>query len=550
MGEKFKKAIGVEGTFKDTVLPMIYYCFTNIFIGGGGYIISMYFSIFLTRVVGLDIRYAGFITMVAVVWDGINDPIMGIITDRTRSKYGRHRAYLKWGIPFVFVSYIMLWNSFGLDGEKHPYMTVAYFVFAYVLYKTAYTIIAVPHTAMLPELAPEYNKRTQYTSVSYIFNSCGMIPSYIILLILLSVFGFSDGLNRDAKMPFFVAGIILATMYSISIYGTFKLVKEPSSLDMKNEPLDLKSALKEYVLVFKSKSFRQYFGISFFWETARSFYSTSYIYYVTFLANMYRFYPLFNTFAGIFESAAFPLNYALTMKHGKKKCGQIVTPFMILGLGIALVVTASKPDTPKSIFMLVLMLMGVVFYPFGMSGIGFVCNNVFPDLTDVDELITGRRREGVVSTCNTMVKQVTGGINTFIVTLILGGFGLDTNSEATEFVEQPDSAIFGIRLCVAVIPMICALVSYILLRNFKMTKDDHTMIRAAIATKHKYGSVTLTPEEKRCCEELTGHKLEDTWLGRDNDETEGHTLDKDENGNYIILVEAELLKKELMAKAE
>lgn len=550
MGEKFKKAIGVEGTFKDTVLPMIYYCFTNIFIGGGGYIISMYFSIFLTKVVGLDIRYAGFITMIAVVWDGINDPIMGIITDRTRSKYGRHRAYLKWGIPFVFVSYIMLWNSFGLDGENHPHATVAYFVFAYVLYKTAYTIIAVPHTAMLPELAPEYNKRTQYTSVSYIFNSCGMIPSYIILLILLSVFGFSDGLNRDAKMPFFIAGIVLATMYSISIYGTFKLVKEPSSLDMKNEPLDLKSALKEYVLVFNSRSFRQYFSISFFWEMARSFYSTSYIYYVTFLANMYRFYPLFNTFAGIFESAAFPLNYALTMKHGKKKCGQIVTPFMILGLAIALIVTASKPDTPKSIFMLVLMLMGVVFYPFGMSGIGFVCNNVFPDLTDVDELITGRRREGVVSTCNTMVKQVTGGINTFIVTLILGGFGLDTNSEATEFVEQPDSAIFGIRLCVAVIPMICAFVSYILLRNFKMTKDDHTMIRAAIATKHKYGSVTLTQEEKARCEELTGHKLEDTWLGKDNDETEGHTLDRNEEGNYIILVEKELEKKLLMEKVD
>ncbi len=549
MGEKFKKAIGVEGTFKDTVLPMIYYCFTNIFIGGGGYIISMYFSIFLTKVVGLDIRYAGFITMIAVVWDGINDPIMGIITDRTRSKYGRHRAYLKWGIPFVFVSYIMLWNSFGLDGENHPYMTVAYFVFAYVLYKTAYTIIAVPHTAMLPELAPEYNKRTQYTSVSYIFNSCGMIPSYIILLILLSVFGFSDGLNRNAKMPFFIAGIILATMYSVAIYGTFKLVKEPSSLDMKNEPLDLKSALKEYVLVFKSKSFRQYFGISFFWETARSFYSTSYIYYVTFLANMYRFYPLFNTFAGIFESAAFPLNYALTMKHGKKKCGTIVTPFMIVGLGVALVVTASKPDTPKSIFMLVLMLMGVVFYPFGMSGIGFVCNNVFPDLTDVDELITGRRREGVVSTCNTMVKQVTGGINTFIVTLILGGFGLDTNSEATEFVEQPDSAIFGIRLCVAIIPMICALVSYILLRNFKMTKDDHTMIRAAIATKHKYGSVTLSPYEKERCEILAGHKLENTWLGRNNDETQGHTLVRNENGEYIILIEKELEKQALMANA-
>ena len=548
MGEKFKKAIGIEGTFKDTVLPMIYYCFTNIFIGGGGYIISMYFSIFLTKVVGLDIEYAGFITMVAVVWDGINDPIMGIITDRTRSKFGRHRAYLKWGIPFVFVSYIMLWNSFGLDGQKHPYMTVAYFVVAYVLYKTAYTIIAVPHTAMLPELAPEYNKRTQYTSVSYIFNSVGMIPSYIILLIMLSIFGFSDGLNRDAKMPFFITGIILATMYSIAIYGTFKLVKEPSSLDMKNEPLDLKAALREYILVFKSKSFRQYFGISFFWETARSFYSTTFIYYVTFLANQYKFYPIFNTFAGVFESLAFPLNYALTMKHGKKKCGTIVTPFMILGLAIGLIVQASQPGTSKATFMLILMIMGVIFYPFGMSGIGFVCNNVFPDLTDVDELITGRRREGVVSTCNTMVKQVTGGINTFIVTLILGGFGLDTSSEATEFVEQPASAITGIRLCVALIPMVSALISYILLRKFEMTKDDHTMIRAAVATKHKYGSVTLTDEERKRCEILSGQKLENTWLGKDNDEIQGHTLDKNENGEYIILIEKELEKQALMEK--
>ena len=550
MGEKFKKAIGVEGTFKDTVLPMIYYCFTNIFIGGGGYIISMYFSIFLTRVVGLDIRYAGFITMIAVVWDGINDPIMGIITDRTRSKYGRHRAYIKWGIPFVVVSYIMLWNSFGLDGEKHPYMTVAYFVFAYVLYKTAYTMIAVPHTAMLPELAPEYNKRTQYTSVSYFFNSCGMIPSYIILLIMLYVFGFSDGLTRDAKTPFFVTGILLAIMYSIALYSTFRLVKEPSSLDMKLEPLDLKAAFKEYFDVFKSRSFRQYFSISFFWEMARSFYSTTYIYYVTFLANQYKFYPIFNTFAGIFESLAFPLNYALTMKHGKKKCGTIVTPFMILGLAIGLIVQASQPGTPKSTYMLILMILGVIFYPFGMSGIGFVCNNVFPDLTDVDELITGRRREGVVSTCNTMVKQVTGGINTFIVTLILGGFGLDTKNEATEFIEQSDSAIFGIRLCVAIIPMVCAFVSYLLLRKFEMTKEDHTMIRAAIATKHKYGSVTLTAEEKQRCEVLSGQKLENTWLGKDNDESQGYTLDKNENGEYIILIEKEEERKKLMAEVK
>lgn len=549
MGERFKKAIGVEGKFVDTVWPMIQYCFANIFMGGGGYIISMYFTVFLTNVVGMELRYATFIIMIATIWDGINDPLMGIITDRTRSKYGRHRRYLLLSIPPLVISYTMLWNSFGLDAKEHPTACVMYYAFAYILYKTAYTMVDVPHTAMLPTLAPEYNKRTQYTSVSYIFNSVGMVPSYIILLIFLSVFGSSDKLSENSKMPFLLTGIVLSIVYACSIFATFKTCKEPSSLNEKLPPLDLKSAIDEYVQVFRNKSFRDYFSMSFFWQMARSFYSTTNVYYITYLANLYKYYPLFNTFAGVFESLAFPLNYALTMKKGKSKCGAVVTPFMIIGLGIALFV---KPVTPGSSYIVTLVLMilgGAVLYPFGMSGLGFVGNNVLPDITDVDELITGRRREGVIGTFNTMVKQVTGGVMTFLVGVILDGFGLVTGNEGV-YIEQTDSALIGIRLCISVLPMLSALVAWLMLKRFKMTKDDHTMIRAAIATKHKYGSVTLTKEEKERCELLTGYKFEKTWLGKDNDETEGHTLDKDEEGKYIILVERDAELKRLIAEAE
>lgn len=549
MGERFKKAIGVEGKFVDTVWPMIQYCFANIFMGGGGYIISMYFTVFLTNVVGMELRYATFIIMIATIWDGINDPLMGIITDRTRSKYGRHRRYLLLSIPPLVISYTMLWNSFGLDAKEHPTACVMYYAFAYILYKTAYTMVDVPHTAMLPTLAPEYNKRTQYTSVSYIFNSVGMVPSYIILLIFLSVFGSSDKLSENSKMPFLLTGIVLSIVYACSIFATFKTCKEPSSLNEKLPPLDLKSAIDEYVQVFRNKSFRDYFSMSFFWQMARSFYSTTNVYYITYLANLYKYYPLFNTFAGVFESLAFPLNYALTMKKGKSKCGAVVTPFMIIGLGIALFV---KPVTPGSSYIVTLVLMilgGAVLYPFGMSGLGFVGNNVLPDITDVDELITGRRREGVIGTFNTMVKQVTGGVMTFLVGVILDGFGLVTGNEGV-YIEQTDSALIGIRLCISVLPMLSSLVAWLMLKRFKMTKDDHTMIRAAIATKHKYGSVTLTKEEKERCEILTGYKFEKTWLGKDNDETEGHTLDRDEEGKYIILVEREAELKRLISEAE
>lgn len=549
LGERFKKAIGIEGKFFDTVWPMIQYCFANIFMGGGGYIINMYFTVFLTNVVGMEIRYATFIVMIATIWDGVNDPLMGIITDRTRSKYGRHRRYLLWSIPPLVISYIMLWNSFGLNAKERPIFCVVYYAFAYILYKTAYTMVEVPHTAMLPTLAPEYNKRTQYTSVSYIFNSVGMVPSYVILLIFLSVFNSSDNLSSDSKAPFLITGIVLSAVYTAAVFATFKTCKEPSSLDEKLPPLDLKSAIDEYIQVFRNKSFRDYFSMTFFWQMARSFYSTTNIYYITYLVNLYRYYPVFNAFSGVFESLAFPLNYALTMKKGKSKCGAIVTPLMIIGLGIAFFVKPVTPDSPYLISLILMILGGAVLYPFGMSGLGFVGNNVLPDITDVDEVITGRRREGVIGTFNTMIKQVTGGIMTFSVGLILDGFGLVTGNEGV-YIQQTDSALFGIRLCISILPMLSALAAWLLLRRFKMTKDDHTMIRAAIATKHKYGSVSLSDEQKERCELLTGYKLENTWLGKDNNADEVHTVEKNIDGTYQILIEREEELKKLIAEAD
>ncbi len=544
MGERFKKAIGIEGKFLDTVWPMVQYCFANIYMGGGGYLINMYFTVFLTNVVGMELRYATFIAMVATIWDGVNDPLMGLITDRTRSKHGRHRRYLLWSIPLIVVSFIMMWNAYGLDAQEHPYICVAYYGFSYILYKTAYTMVDVPHVAMLPTLAPEYNKRTQYTSVTYIFNSVGMVPSYVILLILLSVFNSGDALSKDSKAPFLIAGLILSGVYALAVYATFKTVKEPSSLNDQVPKLDLKFAIDEYLQVFRNKSFRDYFAMSFFWNMARSFYSTTCVYYITYLANLYQYYPLYNAFAGVFESLAFPLNYALTIKMGKSKCGYVVTPLMILGFVLLLFVQPYEEGANKTLPLVLMILGGAVLYPFGMSGIGFTCNNVLPDLTDVDELITGRRREGVISTFNTMIKQVVGGIMTFMVGLTLDAFGLVTGNEGVH-IEQTPTALWGIRICVAILPMLSACVSWALLRRFKMTKADHNMIRAAIATKHKYGSVTLNDEQKERCELLAGYSLEKTWLGK-SENNEIHTIELDDNENYEILIEQERLKKELL----
>ena len=547
MGERIKKAIGVEGDFKTAILPMINYSYANIYMGGAGYIISMYFTIFLTDVVNLSLNQAGIIVMIATVWDAVTDPVMGIITDRTRAKTGKHRRYLLWGIPLMVLSYTLLWNSYGLDAKNSPTTAMLYFVLVYMLYKTAYTVIGVPHTAMLPELAPDYNLRTQYNSVGYLFNSAGMVPAFGIAVLILSIFGSNDNLTSASRMPFLIIGITLSVFFGFAVFMTYAKTREPSSLNNKNEKLDIKYIIREYVLVFKNRSFRQYFFMSLAYQFATGFYANSKVYYIKYLANQYKTYAIFNAVAGVAEAAAFPLNYALTMKHGKKKCGNIVTPLMVAGLAIGLIMQSGG-----SIIWTALMMLSMILYPFGMSGLGFVSTNIFPDLTDVDEMITGRRREGVISTFSTLIKKSISGVMAALVGFTLQGFGLVTGDKVSEYekmhntmFEQTANAVTGVRICVAVIPIVAAIISLILLKRFLMTKEDHTMIRAAIATKHKYGSVTLTDEQKQHCELVSGQKFENTWLGQatDTEDTIPHCLDTDSNGNYLILLELKLEKE-------
>lgn len=549
MGEKIKKAIGVEGDFKSTILPMMNYSYANIFLGGAGYIISMYFTIFLTDVVNISLRQASTVVMIATIWDAVTDPVMGMITDRTRSKHGKHRRYLLWGIPLLLISYSLLWNSYGINGKENSTGAMVYFILIYMLYKTAFTVISVPHTAMLPELAPEYNLRTQYNSVGYLFNSAGMVPAFGIVVLILSLCGSSDNLTSASRKPFLIVGIILSLFFAAAVFATFKTTREKSSLDIKNEPLDIKYILREYVLVFKNRSFRQYFFMSLAYQFSTGFYNNSKVYYIKYLANQYSKYALFNAVAGVAEAGAFPLNYALTMKYGKKKCGNLVTPLMIAGLAIGLIMQTSGGKTAW--IWILLMLLSMVLYPFGMSGLGFVSTNIFPDLTDVDELITGRRREGVIATFSTLIKKSISGVMAAMVGFTLQGFGLITGDTVSQYEKmtgtpfaQTERAILGVRICVAVIPIISAIISLYLLKKFQMTGDDHTMIRAAIATKHKYGSVTLSEYEIERCELISGQKYENTWLGQNNKYYEEHRLDKDENGKYIILVETENEKKE------
>lgn len=86
---------------------------------------------------------------------------------------------------------------------------------------------------------------------------------------------------------------------------------------------------------------------------------------------------------------------------------------MVAGLAIGLFMQQDKGGA-MSYLWIALMMLSMILYPFGMSGLGFVSTNIFPDITDVDELITGRRREGVISTFSTLIKKSISGVRLLI----------------------------------------------------------------------------------------------------------------------------------------
>lgn len=502
-GNKIKSAIGIEGTVKETLLPMIGYNSSSILFGGGGYIISLYFLSYLTEVEGLDSAQAGLVILFAQIWDAITDPAMGIITDRTRSKYGRHRRYILWGAAPIAISYFMLWNSFGISGLNNPTYTMAYYIVAYLLYNTSFTLICVPHTAMLPEIAPGYFLRTQYNSVQYIFNSVGMTSSFM-LVSFSTGFVNTQAFSSDMRPKFMMLGFILCLWFSLPLLITFKSTKEPSSLDMVPPPLSISEPFKEYAQVFRNKSFRQYFAMSLFYMMAKGFYSNTDQYFIKYIAKRWDKFNLLNTISGVAEASGFPLNYWLTKRFGKQFCGKLLTPLMLLGIALNLFVT------PKT--SVVLLFVNAILYNFGFSGTGFVATNVQPDVTDVDEMITGRRREGVIATFSSFIKKTVSGLMASMVGFVLKAFGFVTGKDASY--TQSAKAVGGLRITFIVLPIIFMLVNYYMVFRFKMTKSDHELIKRLIREKKENGFATATDSEKQICETISGQKWDDMWISR------------------------------------
>ncbi len=504
---KVKKLIGVEPGTK--LQPMIAYNSAIFFSGGGPYVLGCYLLPFLTKVEGLTTAQYGTVALFSCICDAITDPIMGIITDRTRHKDGRHRPYLKYGVIPAMIAFFLMWNSFGISdscqgGDTKPVMI--YYIFAYMLYKTVSTMIMVPHTAMLPGIAPGYNQRTQFNAVRTIMDA---VASYSSFFVAATVLGGISGIfvtpsfGPEHRGRFTLMAAILCLWTSLPLIFTYKGTREESSVGQQNEKLDLGEFFGQYMKVLRNRVFRQYFLFGFIMLFGSAFVSQTFYYFLETVLHQESNYSMLTIAQAAGEILGFLPAYFLSIKKNKQLPAKVFMPVAVSALGLAWLTRNSN----TAVFIFIVEFM----YGLGLSGMASVQNNIFPDVTDVDEMITGERREGVIATFSTFIKKFVSGFAAFGIGKLLGWFGYNTQLAAA---QQTPRAVFGVTICFTVIPMVFMFFSFLSIMNYKLTREKLTFIREKIKEKKENGFIEITDDEKKDLEKIAGQKFENMWIGQ------------------------------------
>lgn len=164
---------------------------TKIMYGAGGIgfaltdtIIGVTFAVFLTDVVGLDPSLAAAAVFIGRSWDWINDPLIGHLSDRTRTRWGRRRPYLLFGFIPCALSFTALWWRPPI---AQPLGLAAYYAAAYFLYDAAAAFVYMPYFALTPELMPDYDERTSLTSYRMAFSILGGLIAFTVPLAIIGV---------------------------------------------------------------------------------------------------------------------------------------------------------------------------------------------------------------------------------------------------------------------------------------------------------------------------------------------------------------------------
>jgi oligogalacturonide transporter len=463
----------------DTLGKIAYAC-GDIYGGGSFLIVGLLLLVFLTKVERLPGVWAGAIIFVGKAWDAVTDPLMGMLSDRTRSKFGRRRFYFLIGAIPVFVSWVMLWYSFGITGETAK---IIYYMIAFMFFSTAFTIVMVPYNAILADMTDDYNKRSAFTGVRLSFSAgaailCGTVPGMIM------------GNFADEQTGYLIMALIFGIVFGVSWLAVFFGTWENTKLREKTS-----FSYKDWFSVVKNRSFRIYSMIFIFSQMAIDITMAMAAFYLSvalqkddlFITAMAAILVVQLIFIIVFSKAA--------QKFGKKIPGIVAATVWILA---DILIFTFTPKTPELLIVPVCALIGV-----GAAGCNLVSWSILPDISDVDELMTGKRREGLYSGVSTFLRKLAGGIAVGAAGIMLDIFRYNEAAVSSGNIEPV--TVIGVKLLFLVLPALLLAVMLLFLRKYRLGKDQFAMMHDALTAFRKDGAAAeLSSEQAAVFKQITG----------------------------------------------
>ena len=464
-------------------------------LGGGSFsLISLLFLSFLVTIEGITPAVAGVVVMIGKLWDAFIDPFLGMLSDRTRSKYGRRRVFLLIGIIPVIVSFALLWYSFGI---KSMMAKAVYYAVMYSLFTISYSIVQVPYNALLPDMVDDYEQRASYSTFRILISNISATISVTVPSMILGAEA-----TRTSK-SYLLMGIIFGLFYGLPILVGFLSTWEnpiPETEEAEDK-INFWAELKES---FRNKAYRQYLGIFCWGQMATDLVSAMASFWLLDILCRQGMMTIFSGIVMIAGLAALPVYNWMAKKHGKQYPAMICMPFRCLALAIAFFMGKTSG--------MVMLITVCILNGIGTGASSFVPYSLLPDLPDSEEMISGKRSSGVYAGLSTFIRTASSGIAVFVAGLILEAFGYVESTAGVTMTQTP-TALFGVKFLFMIIPIILSGIVVYLGFKYTLTKERHTKMKKAIEFKRENSEPISDPEIISACEEISGIKFDKMWVG-------------------------------------
>ena len=424
---------------------------------------------------GLAPTKVAVILMALRLWDGIADPVMGWISDNTRTRWGRRRPYIFIGAICAGLTFpFMWWFPQGLS----DWQIVGWVVGFGILFYSCFTVWAMPYQSLLMEMTPDYNERTRVAAVRGLIQSASsLVVGFSWWLALRPVF--ADPVTGAASTANGMRYISLVVAVFIIILGVLPaiFVKEryyDSETVQKQGKVDLRKSLKE---TLSNKPFLILCTFTIFFLLGTSIYDSYGRYVGTYYVlggdwERSSLFQIYGTFIYTVCSLGLIPVFRRVSEHIGKNRTLLIATSLVLFSGILTWFT-NRPDLPY------LMLVNTIFIGAGYAGLWLMIPSMQADVVDSDELATGERREGSFAAIYSWVLKLS-----FCIGFLISGPLLEfTGFDAALGSSQPENVLLNLRIGYIALPVGALILAVILLRAFPITPLRAREIRTALETR-------------------------------------------------------------------